>query len=135
VTRACESPRAPGTRVLGSVFFSGSSEPGWAQGERIQSAAYPGGRRFSKLGLLVRGGTGVTLRIREGIRTWITGWTRGRPTQTLTIEPSETERCGNRWKVFFGGFLFVEPRCLMLTVEVGEQSTTVPFGLRRSCRA
>lgn len=132
-TRACEARPRYGTRVLGRVFFGGEARPGWEQGDRMQSSRYPGGRRFSKLGLLVRGAEPVVLRIREGIRAWIKGWSADEPTRTLAIDPQATERCGGKWRVFYGGFLFVEPRCLMLRVDVGERSATVPFGLGMSC--
>jgi hypothetical protein len=124
-----EGPPRPGIKVLRHIAFNRLAAPG----DRIEgSAHYPGGRRFLKTGLYVRGSVPVTVAVREPAL--MSGWSSDEDTTEITFPQGEDRCAGTGWHVFPGGF--VVPRhglCVRFTVTVGGESQTIPFGIERRC--
>lgn len=105
-----------------------------APGERIETAPFPGGRRYAKLGLHVRGAQPVTLSVDSPAS--ITGW---RASEDLTNEVtlSQGSRCrGTGWHWFPGGLVVPKPgSCVDLSITVGNETRVIPFGLDKRCKS
>jgi hypothetical protein len=109
-----------------------------SRGNRVQvdGGRYRDGRRAVKGGLFIRGGQcDVVLRIPERYKpsTEIVSWGHNdgrftaRKVRIRQLHPTRG------WVGYAGGLVFRGRVCLQLQVQVGDRSTSVPFGLRRRC--
>lgn len=136
--RACAGqvnrPRDPGTFVLDRVYFGRYAIRGWRQGDKLQASRWSKREWFSKVGLAVRGVAPIVLRVpRERGRLVRMNWA-GQVAPVISIRQPTSGSCPDqRWRTYYGGFVYAQFQCLVLQVEVNARRSTVPFGLGKAC--
>lgn len=87
---------------------------------------------FAKQGLLVRSDRAVTITVDPAAAGWARiGWSSAESASEFSLPACSSD---GRWQVYAGGYsVRSEPRCLPLTVHVGERSAQVKIGVGVSC--
>jgi hypothetical protein len=128
------TPSRDGTKVLGRVFFGGSSEPGWEQGDATRRDRWRRGRWFTKVGLLVRGDEPVVLELPAHKPIEFIGWFGEERSKTRTIDLTLSQPCGERdWQFDAGGFIYAGRHCAKVDVTADGRTKRIPFGLAKDC--
>jgi hypothetical protein len=125
--------RHSGTVLFGSVYFTST-----ADGEEVQSGHSSNGAFFAKQPVLVDGNASVVLRLpaKAPKSLVMAGFGTNNANDTMRVARlrQDSDPCGDQWAAYAGGFRFKGKHCLRLRVVADGRKSTVPFGLRKSCR-